>query len=391
MTAGMQRRRDQFFSGSHADPGNEMSMQNALLILRSEIEKLASASGLPQVSEGEMSRMLSAGQQHLLAQGPSALLNFRPGSSLVTQLAQQAFNGTFGAQSPAALQALRQQQAQAGDGVGVAPGERIASLNRMGPMADRNGNSNLSRTTGYGSELAGYSANASGMLGTYTKAFAGTGLDTATVKTFAEVGMNRRLYDRLRREGYGKEDIKDSAEAAKSLEWKGEERNESLVYSGKEFRDLTVETDKLLDAGHTEEGRAKFEEMKRKAAQEPDAKKKAAQEKVIDWVQQEHKELVVKKGIEALRSGNEIDRAQAVGQLRTNEAPRAADAAKTSQSAQNDIAAAASTLDSFGMGDKPSKAADAKPSTEEKGKTSQVAEVKPPTAKPAIAASKLSA
>lgn len=70
-----------------------------------------------------------------------------------------------------------------------------------------------------GSEAAGsVSISAS-----YLKAYAGIGYDAATVKTFAEVGLNRSIYDDLRQQGFDKPVIARTARGVKALGFKGKE------------------------------------------------------------------------------------------------------------------------------------------------------------------------
>ena len=396
MNGGFANRREKFFQGTHADTANDLAIQSALSILRAEIEGVARANGLSSIADGVMERMLSSAQQDLRAMQPGQLKGFSTSHPLVQRIALDSFGKVFSGYSPDQMKALAQGTLKGGSeastGTGALGSERhagLAAVSARGAVGGRYRDALDGASNGIGT--------AASLPGSYAKAFSGLGYDAATVNTFAEVGLNRRLFDRLQREGYDKEEIARGAKSAKRLGWHGEKDNAALVHIGEDGQKLTEQTQQHIDQGNMDAARAGIEEMKRRRDSTTDSKERDGYDHVIDKITRGHKELKSEVGLEAVRNTSEADRAVMHAEAGSETARKNTDAAIAATDKKSDAAADAALMADLGMSDakptdKSTKAADATPTAGEPAKATVVAEAKPSQpAKPTAAAPKMGA
>jgi hypothetical protein len=298
--AGFPQRRERFLSGTRVDTAAEAGIEPALMILRAEIEAVAAAKGMPAVPAGVMNLMLSAGQHDLKSLKAGDLKGFRPGSALVTRVASESFGRLFSGMTADQMRTYVQTLGQASAAGEVGLREAIharGDVMRGSGLRGQPGGRNRESADGVGAELPGSYVTSS-----YAKAYAGSGVDPSTVKLFGEVGLNRRVYEGLRQEGYGREQIEQGAKSAKRLGWHGATDNQALVHIGPEGQKLTEETDKLADQGRMDEARRKFEEMRQRRDETADPRVRGGYDHVMDKLKKEHKELREEAAPEAKRT-----------------------------------------------------------------------------------------
>lgn len=144
----------------------------------------------------------------------------------------------------------------------------------------------------------GSSAEAAGVTvpAEFMRSYAGAGLGRGTVQTFAEIGLQRGVYDAYRQEGFSRQDIADAASTTKALGWKNDRQAfDDVQRSSRPERAAIVEIDREKDA----EKRQTLIEQKRKAL-DIDHKPQEAQDRWnrnIDRVQQRGNEIVQEHGV----------------------------------------------------------------------------------------------